>query len=102
MKAQNLTENWLSTIDLSTYNISLYLCNPDVWGDPARFLDKSEQSTLQSGKAVIISQSDLINSCIHPSIIFSSVSYYSTIASGTLSVSFKQTICCLYGRDSPK
>jgi hypothetical protein len=57
MKAQNLTENWLSTIDLSTYNISLYLCNPDVWGDPARFLDKSEQSTLQSGKAVIISQS---------------------------------------------
>ena len=58
MKAQ---ENWMSSVDSSTYKFTLYLAGVDVWNDPSQ-LSGDDSAILNSGKASIIAESGVTGS----------------------------------------
>jgi len=48
-----ITENWLSTVDLGTYNITLYMVAPDLFNDPRPLAEDTDQGE----NAIIIAKS---------------------------------------------
>lgn len=53
--SSSIKPNWMSTVNLPTYNISLYLTSVDIWNTPD--LLKNDVPILRSGNAYLIAQS---------------------------------------------
>ena len=57
----NVTDNWMSTVDLGTYKWTFYIVNTAVYNNPS-ILGQNDTAALNSGGAVIISESGVTGS----------------------------------------